>query len=192
MKRQVKHIFTSLILSVLLTIFSSQSVYALSWTQSNTGGFGDSSNNEVRSLAAYGGNLYAGTYNPNGAEVWQYEGSNWTQVANEGIGDADNLEIYSLAVYGSNLYAGTQNTANGSQVWKYNGSTWSSINTDGFGDANNTYVYSQAVYGNNLYAGTRNDSTGAEVWEYSAVQVQIYLIPSVLILPSSNSSNFLP
>lgn len=106
----------------------------ITWTQVNTGGFGDVENWYGDSMAVYNGNLYVGTVNwTTGAEIWEYDGTIWTQVNTDGFGDVNNLDCSSMAVHNGNLYVGTENVTTGTEVWKYNGTTWTQVNTDGFG-----------------------------------------------------------
>src|SRR3990172_7510169 len=158
-RNRISTVAFSLVLTVFSAFYFPNPAYALTWSQSNTDGFGDSGNTVVYSLAAYGGNLYAGTFNYSGAEVWEYDGASWTQVNSDGFGDANNKGVNSLAAYGGNLYAGTNNDTTGAEVWEYDGASWTQANSDGFGDVDNGEVRSLTAYGGNLYAGTVNGAT---------------------------------
>ena len=148
----------------LIFVLSSP-IYAQTWTQVNEDGFGDTHNIWAFSMAEYNNDLYVGTRNDTGAEVWKYDGS-WTQVNEDGFGDTHNIWAFSMAEYNNDLYVGTLNVNTGAEVRRYDGpGTWTKVNTGGFGDSDNIMALSMAEYNDRLYVGTRND-TGAEVWKY--------------------------
>ena len=149
------------------------------WSQINTDSFGDSQNRQVRALAVFGSDLYAGTYNSqSGGQVWRYDGptpSDWTMVAAAGFGvGADNQDVRCLFAYDGKLYGGTANTTDGSQVWETtNGIDWLQNNPSVAVDMyyfDATRCMEEA--GGNLYVGTGNvlgaggNKPGAQVWEY--------------------------
>src|SRR4030042_870022 len=83
-------------------------------------GFGDSSNGCAHSMAFMGSNLFVGTYNNNGCEVWRYNGSNWTQMVGQGtapdptapgFGDVFNATAWSMTEFAGRLYVGTERSA---------------------------------------------------------------------------------
>jgi hypothetical protein len=146
-------------------------------------GFGNANNLVARSMAAYGSNLYVGTYKVgvNGADVWRTDGSSWTAVAGPGgvigagFGDGNNSMVLSMAVYDSALYMGTANASAGCEVWRYNGSACSQMvgqgaagtsTGPGFGNPSNIEVYSMVVYDSHLYAGTKNILSGCYGWRF--------------------------
>ncbi len=147
-----------------------------SWTQMNTNSFGDAQNRQCRSLAVFGGHLYAGTYNnQGGGQVWRYDGptaNDWTQVATTGFGVGNNnKEVRSLSSYDGRLFAGTANTTDGCQIWEYDGMTWTR-NDPGpslYFDAVSTII----TDGVRLFAGTGNalgdggNDPGGQVWLYT-------------------------
>ena len=50
------------------------------WRQSNFSGFGNTANTNISALEVFSGQLYAGTWNNNGAQVWRsVDGSSWSQ-----------------------------------------------------------------------------------------------------------------
>jgi hypothetical protein len=113
-------------------------------------------------MAAYGTNLYAGTLNGAGAQVWQYDGIVWTNVSPAWA--AANRMAFSMAVYGANFYVGTVNFSGGAQVWQYNGAAWTNV-TPGWAAANITAA-GMAVYESDFYVGTDNSPGGpAQVWQ---------------------------
>ncbi len=142
-------------------------------------GFGDAGNNDVPSMAVCGDQLYAGTYNSGGCEVWSYEGKEWKRVAETGFGNAGNHAASSMAAYLSRLYVGTFNNdyTSGCEVWSFDGTAWTpevgqgasgSPTAPGFGDPDNRRVSSMAVYDAVLYLGTYDSSggNGCQVWSH--------------------------
>ncbi len=80
-------------------------------------GFGDSNNGCAHSSACLGANLYVGTYNNGGCEVWRFDGTNWTQVLGQGaagtptgngFGDPLNITAWAMAAFDTNIYVGTE------------------------------------------------------------------------------------
>ena len=64
------------------------------WKQSNINGFGDKANSGVLALSTFAGQLYAGTSNDTGAQIWRSsDGSNWNSVMTAGFGDAIDVKI---------------------------------------------------------------------------------------------------
>jgi len=88
------------------------------WTQVADGGFGVPSNEVVKSMAALGDTLYAGTAHYGGCEVWSYDGSNWDQVDKivDGFGDPVNTIAYSMTVFEDQLVIGTYGHC---EIWQY-------------------------------------------------------------------------
>ena len=79
-------------------------------------GFGNAANRFVWSMAVYNGELFVGTGNAGGCEVWSFNGTAWAEIVGPGPGaiigpgfGTANTDVYSMAVYGGNLYAGTSN-----------------------------------------------------------------------------------
>ena len=172
---------------VLIALLFSGTAAAGSWTQKIIGGFGDTFNREVRSMAVYNGRLYVGTANNHGCEVWTYDGSAWNQVVGQdppgtagtgpGFGNADNSVAMSMAVYESRLYVGTSNFNLGCEVWAYDGSAWNQVvgqdpagtagTGHGFGDGSKYHVTSMVVFDSRLYAGTWSSALfGCALWRY--------------------------
>jgi hypothetical protein len=137
------------------------------WLQSNTSGFGVVSNETVFALTPFGGQLYAGTSNGGGAQLWRLGSGGWTSVVTDGFGNGNNLAIDHLTVFSDTLYAGTVNDTDGGEVWRSSdGSSWSRVVSAGFGDPTNTEVMRFAVFSDTLYASTwsSTDTHGAEIW----------------------------
>jgi len=144
------------------------------WVQSNINAFGDLRNSEILSLAPFGGQLYAGTYNSsgNGAQLWRKsEGGDWTAVITNGFGSAYNAGIDHLIEFNDYLYAGTwADEVNGGEVWRSSdGLNWTRVARQGFGVLTNGEVFRFAVFNDTLYASTWSYTTdhGAEIWRSS-------------------------
>ena len=143
----------------------------LTWTQVNFDGFGQANNNAIWSLAVFNNKLYAGTRNPNGAQVWRSAtgAGDWTKANQDGFGDIHNTAI--PAMEGMNyLYTLTENAVSGPEVFTMNTSdSWTQINPDAFGDSNNLTAWSLSCTMLSgpikLWVGTNNWTTGTEIWE---------------------------
>ncbi|MBU1167269.1 chitobiase/beta-hexosaminidase C-terminal domain-containing protein [Patescibacteria group bacterium] len=142
------------------------------WTKVGDAGFGDSNNSEALSMGVYNSNLYVGTYNFDGGQVWSYDGASWTDttLGNAGFGNANNSQVTSLVVFDDGIlekiFAGTSNGTDGAEIWTYDEASWTASNTPGFyGDNYNDSIPSMLSYGTSLFAGTNNWTTGAQVWE---------------------------
>jgi hypothetical protein len=167
-------------------------------------GFGNP-NIDAMNMCVYGLELYVGTRNnPNGCELWRYDGTNWAPVVGgtspmpAGFGSANNNTTRSLVGYGPFMYAGTENGVTGCEVWRFDGTTWIPVVGGaapvgpGFGNAANTAAMGMAAYAGMLFAGTQNGG-GCEVWAYDGtawVQV-VGALPSAVIGPGfGNPANF--
>jgi len=145
-------------------------------------GFGDVNNVIVSTMAVFGDVLYMGTSNPNGCELWTYDGTNLTKLVGAGLagnrgpgfGDANNQGIHSMQVFGDELYLGTDNYGPGCEVWTYDGSTLTKLvgaglvgdYGSGFGDGDNGCAHSMSIFGGDLVVGTWNVNDGCMVWSY--------------------------
>ena len=165
-------------------------------------GFGNAANTDVFSMAAFGSDLYIGTYNAGGCEVWDFNGTAWTQLVGglpgaltgPGFGNAANGVCASLAVYAGGLYAGTSNGA-GCEVWLLSPVGWTQMvgqsppgtpgTGPGFGNAANTAAITLVVFSNHLYAGTNNPGGGCEVWRYDGSS-WVMLVGGPGVNPSSS------
>jgi hypothetical protein len=141
------------------------------WQKVNFSGFTMNADYSVASMASCGGNLFAGTANCAGAEVWKFEGnSDWSKVADAGFGDRDNTKVSSMAVdeTTNTLYVGTYDANSGCSVLRYDGGTdWKKINKSGFGDPSNREASSMVVFNSKLYVGTYSPwSGGCRVYRY--------------------------
>jgi hypothetical protein len=105
-----------------------------SWTAVNSG----LTNNDIRSLAISGTNIFAGT--GGGVFLTTNSGTSWT---NSGL---TNTSIRSLAISGTNIFAGGW----GVFLSTNNGTSWTSVNS-GLTDSS---ISSLTVSGTNIFAGT--------------------------------------
>ena len=93
-------------------------------------GFGEASNFSAISMLVYDSNLYVGTDNINGCELWAYNGDDWLKRVGEGLagtegpgfGNPANDIARSLGEFNSLIYTGTYND-NGCEVWNNKFST---------------------------------------------------------------------
>lgn len=161
-----KKLFLLMVFSFFLLLPLSFSQASLVWTQSNTDGFDGvvGGNRETNALAVYNSKLYAGTYNPSGAQLWEYDGS-WSMILDFSGTDSNNNRIESMAVYDGLLYFGITDAVAGGEVWTYDGSSFGQETTNGFGDSGNTNFRSMAVYDSELYVGSTNFG-GAQIFSY--------------------------
>jgi hypothetical protein len=97
---------------------------AQNWSQVNLDGFGNAGSAAIALGVPHLGDLYAGTYNPAGAEVWRYDGCAWVKetpgwnVSNEGA--------FPGAEYASSLFVGTSSLT-GAEVWLLHNAIWSEV-----------------------------------------------------------------
>jgi PKD repeat protein len=140
------------------------------WRQVNINGFGDRSNRYISSLAPFGNQLYAGTYNTggNGTQLWRMGATGtWNSVSPNGFGDVSNRAIDRMIEFKGNLYAGTENGTNGGQIWRTpDGDNWMRVVDQGFGDPTNGEVLGLGVFKDMLYATTWSytNTHGSEIW----------------------------
>jgi len=136
---------------------------AQNWRQVNLDGFGSAGSAAIAMGVPHLGDLYAGTYDAAGAEVWRYDGCSWIEdtpawnVANEGA--------FPGAEYASGLFVGASNPA-GAEVWWRNNAIWSEVSPPW--DAANVEVTGMGTFSvtSLLYVATANGQTGCEVWSY--------------------------
>ena len=144
------------------------------WEQVNLNGFGDPTN-QLGTLAAFNGYLYAGTYayRGYGAQIWRTsDGINWDPVMDNGFGGHYNIGIDHLVAFQGNLYAGVWSSTpdggtEGGEIWRSsNGQDWEQVVQDGFGDPTNGEVFHLAEFNDELYAATwsYSDTHGTEIW----------------------------
>jgi len=82
------------------------------WAQCNQTNFGDPHNEGIFEMVAFNGNLYAGTVNPDGFQLWRTDGENfpdcsWTRVLTSGAGRGyNNQAVGSMKEFKGHLYIG--------------------------------------------------------------------------------------
>ncbi len=88
-------------------------------------GFGNTANFGFISLAAFEDQLYVGTSNEQGAQLWKSgDGTQWQPVVcpecvpSGGFGTAHNRAIQALRVFKGRLYAATHNPPDGGELWR--------------------------------------------------------------------------
>lgn len=141
----------------------------MSWQQTVAAGFGER-NEQIQSMCAFNGYLYAGTHNIDGCQIWRStngDTSSWQKVVSDGFSsDSGILAVNVLIVFDGYLYAGTGGSVgHGMTLWRTSdGLIWDPITTDGFGDSNNIRLTSASIFGDYLYVGTSNEAQGGEVW----------------------------
>ena len=151
------------------------------WTKIGGDGVSGSWNTnyeQIESMVAYNGKLYAGLGNSTGdGEVWEYNGSAWTQIGGDSLNsswlDGQYEQVKSLSVYNGRLYAGLGNTAGDGEVWELDGSSWSRVGGSGVNSSwtVNTVetVRSFGVYKGKLYAGLGDTANvDAAIWSYGS------------------------
>lgn len=138
------------------------------WVQSNESGFGDPANYVISALDEFDGQLYAGTWNDGGAQLWRTsDGYNWSQITPGW--SISNTSVCDLSPFAGQLYIGTDGEQGG-EIWRGDGSNWERVATGGLGDASNSF-YALTVFSNALYVATVNPppaiggtGNGGEVW----------------------------
>jgi len=163
---------TEIILIVILMLplcTPSVNAQGLDWQQTNARGFGSSQNWWVGSLSVFGDYLFAGTWNPLGAEIWRSpDGVEWLPVVSSGLGNTHNQGVIAATAFKGALYSGTYNIVSGAMIWRSSdGLSWEAVQDNGFSDKTNGAILSMAVFEDTLYAGTWNFSQGAQVWRTS-------------------------
>lgn len=99
-------------------------------------GFGDPNNIGIFAGAIFNGQLYAGTTNQKGAQLWRTpDGSTWERVGEGIIGGANCPNCYPIGIQDGKLLVSFDNYNDGVQVWSYDGTKFTRANEDGFGSA---------------------------------------------------------
>lgn len=142
------------------------------------GGFGvivnDPTNFAIWGLYSYGGWLWAGTANANGAQVWRsVDGTTWVlYVDYAGLPWLqDSTAINHFFEYNGLLYWFGIDATLGANVAERRSAIFHVFYIGGLGDVNNIWFSMNTVISNNLvYFGTRNEVTGGELWYTSDFQ----------------------
>lgn len=138
----------------------------------------------LASLAAFGGELYAGTavdaeVSGAPAGIWRAESGGWSEAVGDGLGDGSTALVADLETFDGRLFAAVQGwtedrtpdevlerTPTGGAIWSSaDGDGWS-VETGDLGGAGIAGAASLAEHTGQLYAGTfsLDPSVGAAVW----------------------------
>jgi len=159
-KYSVVKIFIFNVVSALLLI--SPAVSPAMWKQANENGFGDIENSYVPSMIVFENQLYAGTCNITGAQVWlSPDGITWDKGYDAAEYNPSHVCVQSMTIFNNELWGGTCNYEEGFAIGNSSGTV--SIE-GGFGDQSNICAASMAVFNNRLFVGTSKESRGCEVW----------------------------
>ncbi len=151
-----------LLVSALLALASVAGASGQAWVQSNVSGFGTAANNTISALAVLQGQLYAATWNDEGAQVWRTtDGRNWLPFTPDFPAGTDG--VYDAEMFKDKLYIGTYHEGGG-EIWRTDGAAWEVVATAGLGDSNNIVCAAFAASADHLYVATGNMKTGIEVW----------------------------
>lgn len=141
------------------------------WEATGQPGFGDLANEGVHVLAADDLNVYAGTDNASGGQVWRYGGASWTRMDAGIAGVPENTMLIPTFVNGKLYLTSAEiNTMGPPQGigklyrQKADGS-FELISNDGFGDGGNVMLIVGAAFSGRLFMGTFN-MNGFQVWTY--------------------------
>lgn len=140
------------------------------WEKVNSDGFGDIDNKSSFPMEVFNDDLYVGTWNDAGTELWMTpEGANydWNQVNINSFNTPENSHATSMEVFNDGLYVGVFNEEGG-EIWLTgDGTSWDQVNIASFGLDNDCVrvMSTFAPYGSNqhLYIGTDNKK-GTQVW----------------------------
>lgn len=97
----------------LAQIFASRTPEAGDWVAVNESGFGDPGNLGIFSLAVANGQLYAGTLNTDGLQIWATDGDGpppyrWRKICDRGAGRGPlNQAVACMTAFNGALYVGT-------------------------------------------------------------------------------------
>ena len=118
----------------------------------------------------FGSNLYMGTDNSAGAEIWRTDGSTWTQVVSAGFGNATASYISQFAVFSGQIYAVIADDNTGAiQIYRSSSGdagSWTQVSFNSSGITWGDVTF--AVYDGYLYLGLARGPAGgpyiAELW----------------------------
>lgn len=128
----------------------------VAWALVNGDGFGDPSNFSLPALEEFDGDLYAGTSNSLGAQIWRTaDGWAWSNVLTSGISlPRIGQHVLDFAVFKDHLYAATYYAGGmGGEIWRSsNGVSWTRVVTrNGLGSGDNQVFDSMQAFSNSLY-----------------------------------------
>jgi len=144
-----------------------RSADGLTWTQSGGEGLDDANNTGFYQMAEYNGQLYAGSRNAAGGQLFSTaDGIIWNQVAIAGL-EASNTIIWSLQSFGGELWLGTSNQTDAAEVWRFNGAVWTKyFDYHDFGPPIDDYKVVNNFFNlDTLYWEAINFQTGAHIVE---------------------------
>jgi hypothetical protein len=155
---------------IIVTGLMIAGVNAEEWEKVNINGFGDIDNKSSYPMVVFRDNLYLGTWNDAGTEIWvTSDGTNsdWHQVNINGFGVPENSHSISMEVFDDKLYVGVFNDGGGEVWFTGDGTYWDQVKITDF-SLNNSSVRAMstfASYGSNqhLYIGTDNEE-GTQTW----------------------------
>jgi hypothetical protein len=141
----------------------------LTWTQRNASGFGDKNNAAVSALEVFRGQLYAGTTNDNGAQLWRTaDGSNWSRLTLPNFNSFGHGVLFDLIEFNGQLYAGIGTwypLGTTGEIWRTaDGVKWERVTGAWEANVNNAGVNNFEVFGGALYATTNNPNQGIEIY----------------------------
>ena len=155
---------------VIVTGIIIESGYAERWEKVKNDGFGDVDNKSAFPMEIFKDDLYVGTWNDAGTEIWMTPGgtnSDWNQMNINGFGVPENANSTSMEVFSDELYVGVYNEGGGELWLTADGTSWGQVSITDFSSHNNCIraMSSFNPYESNqqLYIGTDNEK-GAEVW----------------------------
>jgi len=147
-----------------------EGAYTEEWEKVNSDGFGNIDNKASFPMEIFNHNLYVGTWNDAGTEIWMTpEGTNcdWNLLNVNGFGSPENSHSTSMEVFNDQLYVGVFNEGGG-EIWlTSDGTSWDQVKIASF-SPNNRCVRAMSTFepfgGNQyLYMGTDNEE-GTQLW----------------------------
>lgn len=131
-----------------------------SWETVISDGAGSSTNENLKDMTIYNGELCGGTWNDvNGAAVLcSPDGTTWRQVNTYGFGNSNNKIAWISEVFNDYLYVAVQNNIEGGELWRTNDlSNWEKIIDQGYGyGTNELFLRSATTFGDYLYIFAKN------------------------------------
>ncbi|MBU1945002.1 MAG: hypothetical protein KKE36_15170 [Actinobacteria bacterium] len=150
--------------SLLIISPTCRSATFLDFRRDGHGGFGDSSNTMLESMAAYSSGLWCTVGNWGGGSIWRV-GPNG-QMSKAGNLGSNDTGAPATQVFNGKLYAGTTNDINGASLWQ--------VDVDGTVSkykqlaANQWNVSAMADFSNNLWYGTLNKDGSSSIYRMDA------------------------
>ena len=142
----------------------------IEFEQINTDGFGDPENTRPDGKCTFADQVYVGTVNDSGGQLWRYsDGTTWESLIEPGFGNTANIGIETAsATFNNYFYAGTINFSTGAELWRSSdGENWDPVFSGGLSDPSNYAAWTSNCSGFNgaLYVQLNNNVTGGiEIW----------------------------